>query len=73
MFKIGHSKMFQICEKMSAEGSAQDKATGSEISECGDVNQGKDKSSPVEKSGNSGVLPTAEVRLLSQPGLKLAS
>ena len=65
--------MFQICEKMSAERSAQDKATGSEISESGDVNQGKDKSSPVEKSGNSGVLPTAEVRFLSlaSPGLLL--
>ena len=53
--------MFQICDKMSAEGSAQGKVAESEISECGDVNQEKEKSSPVKKSGDSGVLQTAEV------------
>ena len=56
--------MFQNCKKMSTEGSAQDKAAGSEISEPGDVNQEKSKSSPVKKSGNSGVLQTAEVQIV---------
>ena len=51
--------MFQ---RMSAEGSAQAKAAGSEISEPGDVNQEKSKSSPV--SGDSGVLQTAEVQFV---------
>ena len=60
-FKIGDSEMFQ---KMSAEGSAQDRTAGSEISEPDDVNQEKRKSSPVKKSGNSGVLQTTEVQIV---------
>ena len=65
-FKIGYSEMFQ---KMPAEGSAQAKAAESEISEPDDVNPEKSKSSLVKKSGDSGVLQTAEVQfvqLLSQ-------
>ena len=63
-FKMGDSEMFQNCKKMSTEGSAQDKAAGSEISDPDDVNQEKSKSSPVKKSGNSGVLQTAEVQIV---------
>ena len=51
--------MFQ---KMSEEGSAQDRTAGSEISDPDDFNQEYSKSSPVKKkSVDSGVPQFAEV------------